>query len=114
MTGQALGKDIITHLNPVHIFKGKFIAVAKRTKFQDLVDLRWLEARNNTLFHKRRTELDLEFVNLVIKRYPELELIFTRIGVDINVVRFRVTSLDLSRLPPTQKGDIQRDLFARS
>jgi len=48
---------------------------------------------------------------LAIKRYPELELVFGPIGVDINVAKSRVASVELNGLPPPQIGDVQKGLL---
>jgi hypothetical protein len=59
----------------------------------------------------RSRELNLGFVGLAIKRYTELELLFDRIGVDINAAKYAARNLDPNHLPPPAQGGVQEGLF---
>jgi hypothetical protein len=48
---------------------------------------------------------------LAIKRYPELELLFVCISVDITIAKARAATFVLSTLPPPQRGDVQNGLL---
>lgn len=111
VAGQSIGAGIIAHLDPVYIFKGKVRAAATRAKFHDSADLRWLERTSNAVLQQRKGELSLEYVGLAMKRYPELELVFTRIGVDIDAARAAAATLDPNDLPPPQRDDVQKGLL---
>ena len=109
VAGEALGNQYAAILDPVYIFKGKLRAAAARAKFHDSADLRWLEQKFGAIFQQRRSEFNLETVGLAMKRYPELESLFVRIGVDITVAKARAATLVLSTL--LQKGDVQNGLL---
>lgn len=70
-------------LDPFYLFKGKLRAAATRSKFHDAADLRWLQGRYSDAIQARAVELDLQYIGLAMKRYPELELLFGRLGVDL-------------------------------
>lgn len=46
-----------------------------------------------------------------MKRYPELKLLFERLGVDLGNAREAVRDMDPSRLPAPAPGDVQRGLL---
>ena len=110
VAGEALGNQYAAILDPVCIFKGKLCAAAARAKFHDSADLRWLEQKFGATLQQSRSEFNLETVGLAMKRYPELESLFVRIGVDITAAKARAATLVLSTLP--QKGDVQNGLLA--
>jgi hypothetical protein len=99
------------YLDPFHIFKGKLRAAATRGKFHDSTDLRWLEAHMSTNIVPRIQELDLTLIGLAIKRYPELELMFARMGVNIQSAKAAAQSLDPNSLGAPQLGDVQSGLL---
>lgn len=111
VVGQTAGRGYTSHLDPTYIFKGKLRAAATRGKFHDSADLRWLEGRHSAELVQRKYELNLEYVGLAMKRYPELELVFSRIGLDITAAKAKAAPLDLKNLPPPQQGDVQKGLF---
>lgn len=112
ISGQALGDGTCSFLDPFHLFKGKLRAAATRAKFHDSADLRWLETRYSQAIQASRQELNLQYVGLALKRYPELELLFTRIGIDINVAKNAAINLDPNNLPRPAPGDVQEGLLA--
>jgi hypothetical protein len=109
--GQVLGNGQTALLDPVYIFKGKLHAAATRGKFHDSADLRWLEGRYIDMLRERRNEFALEDLGLAMKRYPELELVFNRIGVNITAAQAAAAHLDPRHLPPPQRGDVQKGLL---
>ncbi|OBT83683.1 hypothetical protein VE02_07583 [Pseudogymnoascus sp. 03VT05] len=112
VAGESSGLQYTALLDPVYIFKGKLSAAAKRGKFHDSADLRWLEERFNARLQQGREEFNLDYVGLAIKRYPELEMLFIRINVDVNAAKLRVAPLALNKLPPPARGDVQMGLLA--
>jgi hypothetical protein len=56
--------------------------------------------------------LNLQYVGLALKRYPELGLLLNRIGIDINVARNAAINLDPNNLPRPAPGDVQEGLLA--
>lgn len=110
IAGEVLGNQFAAILDPVCIFKGKLHAAAAREKFHDSADLRWLEQKFGMTLQQRRSEFNLETVGLAMKRYPELEPLFVRIGVDITAAKARATTIALSTL--LHKGDVQNGLLA--
>jgi len=111
ITGQALGNGRSSFLDPVDIFKEKLHAAATRAKFHDLADLRWLETRYGAQIQERRGKLKLDYVGLALKRYPELTILFARIGVDINGARYAARNLDPNKIPAPAPGDVQQGLL---
>jgi hypothetical protein len=112
INGQVTGKGTSSFLDPFHIFKGKLRAAALRAKFHDAADLRWLETRCSQDIRARRQELNLKYVGLAMKRYPELALLFTRIGIDVNKAKNAAINLDPNKLPLPAHGDVQEGLLA--
>lgn len=102
----------ISLLDPAHIFKGKLRAAATRDKFHDSADLRWLETHFSAQVCAKRAEYSLEYVGLALKRYSELEFLFTRVGVDVQGAKGLVANVDIDRLPRPAVGDVQRGLLA--
>jgi hypothetical protein len=111
ISGSTQGTGNALILDPFHLFKGKLRAAAQRSKFHDSADLRWLESRFSQQIKARSRELNLGFVGLAIKRYTELELLFDRIGVDINAAKYAARNLDPNHLPPPAQGGVQEGLF---
>jgi len=111
VTGQVYGNGQTFLLDPVYLFKGKLRAAAMRGKFHDSADLRWLESRYINMLRQRRNEFSLEYLGLAMKRYPELEQLFNRIGVNIAAATAAAAHLDLRHLPAPQRGDVQRGLL---
>lgn len=105
------GDNSICLLDPFYIFKGKLRAAATRQKYHDAADLRWLENKYRNILQERCNEINIGYVGLALKRSPELEACFKRIGVDVEAAKKRVASVDLSKLPPPAKGDVLKGLL---
>lgn len=110
--GETQGQGSIALLDPIYLFKGKLRAAATREKFHDSADLRWLEDQNIARLQQSKSQFSLLYVGLALKRYPELQLCFTRIGLDIEAAKATAASQDLRHLPPPQPGDVQKGLLA--
>lgn len=106
ISGESFGSGTSAFLDPVYLFKGKLRAAATRAKFHDSADLRWLEGRFSQEIRSKRIELNLQYIGLAMKRYPELELLFKRIDVDINGAKNAARNLDLNNLPRPAPGDV--------
>ncbi|KAH7248438.1 hypothetical protein B0J15DRAFT_400815 [Fusarium solani] len=98
--GPSLGQGSF-FLDPFYLFKGKLRAAATRGKFHDSADLRMLGGKYKSVIESRAQELNVQYIGLALKRYPELERLFQQLGID----------LDLSKLPPPTAGDMQRGLL---
>ncbi|GAO17227.1 uncharacterized protein UV8b_05489 [Ustilaginoidea virens] len=70
--GATLGQGEACFLEPFYLFKGKLRACATRFKFHDAADLRMLAGKYQASLKPRAHELNLEYVGLAMKRYPEL------------------------------------------
>ena len=46
-----------------------------------------------------------------MKRYPELEVTFRTLGLDVQKAKETVASVRLSQLPPPQRGDVQSGIL---
>jgi hypothetical protein len=112
ISGQVLGDGTSSFLDPFHLFKGKLRAAGTRAKFHDSADLRWLETRYGQAIQARKQELNLQYVGLALKRYPELEMLFTRIGIDISEAKNAAINLDPNNPPQPAPGDVQEGLLA--
>ncbi|KAL2368937.1 hypothetical protein BDBG_06427 [Blastomyces gilchristii SLH14081] len=112
VTGETQGTGATMLLDPVYLFKGKLRAAATRGKFHDASDLRWLESNYLSRLQQNRGQLSLLYVGLALKRYPELQHCFTRIGVNIQAAIARAAAHDINHLPPPQPGDVQKGLLA--
>jgi hypothetical protein len=99
-------------LDPILLFKGKLRAAATREKFHDSADLRWLEGKALARLQQSKNQFSLLYVGPAPKRYPELQLSFSRIGLDIEAAKAAAASHDLHHLPPPQPGDVQKGLLA--
>lgn len=110
--GQFFGVRTINQLPPSLIFKGKIFAAARRAKFHDSADLRWLENNRGPEIQQNAYDLPLEEVGLAMKRYSILERVFLRLGVNVEAAKARTVSMDLKELPAYQKGDVQASLLA--
>lgn len=111
VNGQKLGSGISCFLDPFYLFKGKLRAAATRSKFHDSADLRWLEGQHRTAIQARKTELSLQYIGLAMKRYPELEMLFKRLNLDLAGAQNAAHNLDLSKLPAPAPGDVQHGLL---
>ncbi|PYH94602.1 hypothetical protein BO71DRAFT_449968 [Aspergillus ellipticus CBS 707.79] len=109
--GQKLGTGPSSFLDPFYLFKGKLRAVATRSKFHDSADLRWLGDRFGSVIKARKNELNMQYIGLALKRYPELTYVFQHLGIDLGQAEHAARDLDLSRLPPPAPGDVQRGLL---
>ncbi|KAL9107831.1 MAG: hypothetical protein Q9227_007346 [Pyrenula ochraceoflavens] len=98
--------------DPFYLFKGKLSAAATREKSHDSADLRWLESRYNSQIRARSGEISNVLVGLAIKRYEELEWLFSRIGVDVPAAKQAAAHLDPYHLPPPQPGFVQQGLLS--
>ncbi len=111
VSGQLATSGEVSLLDPVYIFKGKLRAAATRGKFHDSADIRWLAIRAVDKLKAKRGEYNLDHVGLAMKRYPELELTFRNLGVDVGKAKERVTSIELTQLPPPRRGDVQSGIL---
>ncbi|KAE8356062.1 hypothetical protein BDV28DRAFT_7345 [Aspergillus coremiiformis] len=111
INGQRLGTGQASFLDPFYLFKGKLRAAATRSKFHDSADLRWLAARYGNLIQARKVELNPQYIGLAVKRYPELEHLFGRVGVDLNGAKDAARDLDPFKLLRPTPGDVQRGLL---
>ena len=111
VVGQAMGAGNIAYLGPVYLFKGKLHAAATRAKFHDSADLRWLELSFKSELGRRIGEFNLQDVGLALKRYPELEYTFTRLGLDVAAAREMTAVVNLNSLPPPGQGEVQSGLL---
>ncbi|KAJ5951081.1 uncharacterized protein N7479_009494 [Penicillium vulpinum] len=111
VNGQRLGSGLSCFLDPFYLFKGKLRAAATRAKFHDSADLRWLEGRHSTAIQARKTELSLQYIGLAMKRYPELEMLFRSLDVDLAGAQNLTRHLELSKLPAPAPGDVQHGLL---
>lgn len=105
------GDHSIYLLDPFYIFKGKLRIVATRQKYYDATDLRQLESKYRNILLERYSEINIGYIGLTLKKSLELEACFQRIGVNIEAVKKRVASVDLSKLPPLVKSDILKGLL---
>ena len=111
ITGQGLCSVAATFLDPFYIFKGKLRAAATRSKFHDSFDLRWIADRFLQIIQVRKGELNLEYIGLAIKRYPELELLFIRLDINITRAKDAASNLDSNNLSILASGYMQRGLL---
>ncbi|KAK5069154.1 hypothetical protein LTR64_008693 [Lithohypha guttulata] len=109
--GQNSGQQTISLLDPVLIFKGKLRAAALRSKFHDSADLRWLETRFSAQLATTVAQFDPVYVGLALRRYPELNNTFLRLGLDLQKAEAAVQSYSLDKLPAPQPGDVQKGLL---
>ena len=98
-------------LDPVLLFKGKLGAVATRPKYQDSADLRWLENRFGPYLKTESASFDRCYVGLAIKRHPELESLFVRLGIHVVAAKALVAHLDIDNLPADKHGHVQEKLL---
>ncbi|PMB68309.1 hypothetical protein BM221_006486 [Beauveria bassiana] len=110
--GAALGDGTSDFLPTFYLFKGKLRAAATRAKYHDTADLRLLEGTYGDEIKSLCKGLNLNYVGLAIKRYPELERLFERLGVDVPKAKEVTKDADLGNLPPPAPGDVQRGLLA--
>ena len=111
INGQRLGTGQASLLDPYYLFKGKLRAAATRSKYRDAADMRWLADRYGNVIQARKENLNLQYIGLAMKRYPELELLFRRLEIDLTRAREAARDLDPSRLPAPAPGDVQRGLL---
>ena len=111
ISGTTQGTGDVVILDPIYLFKGTLRAAAQRSQFRHSADLRWLESRFSQQIRARSHELNLEFIGAAIKRHAELELLFNRIGVDVNAAKYAARNLDVNYLQPLAQGSIQEGLF---
>jgi hypothetical protein len=111
INGQRLGSGLASFLDPFHLFKGKLRAAATRSKFHDSFDLRWLADKFEEPIKAQKDELNLQYIGLAIKRYPELGLLFGRLGIDLAEAKNASHDMDPNRLPAPAPGDVQRGLL---
>lgn len=112
ITGQTRGPGETSLLDPTYLFKDRLRAAATRTDLHDPADLRWLEGRFRDRLHQNRHELSVTYVGLAMKRYPDLEACFMRIGLDVRFAKLVTNAYDLNDLPRREPGDVQRGLLA--
>ncbi|KAI0474009.1 hypothetical protein GGR56DRAFT_649980 [Xylariaceae sp. FL0804] len=110
--GLTQGQGASAFLDPFHLFKGKLRAAATRSKYHDSADLRLLGDRFEAHIRPHAHSLSPQYVGLAMKRYPELELLFKHVGVDVHKAKQAAHSLDPHHLPPPAAGDVQKGLLA--
>lgn len=81
--GATLGQGTSYFLSTFYLFKGKLRVAATRAKYHDVADLRLLEGKYREEIKSLSRGLSLNYVGLTIKRYPELERLFERLGLDV-------------------------------
>ncbi|KAH7119386.1 ser/Thr protein phosphatase [Dactylonectria estremocensis] len=109
--GLSLGQGSSFFLDPFYLFKGKLRAAATRGKFHDSADLRMLGGKYKADIESRAHELNVQYLGLALKRYPELERLFQQLGIDVEQAKHATKDLDLNKLPPPTSGDVQRGLL---
>ena len=109
--GPVNGTRPISLLDPVYIFKGKLRAAALRGKFTDSADLRWLESHFRDQLRRNKSQFDLRYVGLALRRYPELYILFNRLGLNIPAAEAATAHMDISHLPAPAPGDVHRGLL---
>jgi hypothetical protein len=109
--GQVNGNRPVSLLDPVYVFKGKLRAAALRGKFHDSADLRWLESHYGNQLRQNKSQFDLQYVGLALRRYPELHNLFDRLGLNIPVAEAGTAQIDLAHLPAPKPGDVHRGLL---
>ena len=112
VVGQTLGAGFVSLLDPVYIFKGKLRAQATRDKHQDAADLRFLEGNYGPDLRQKSEDFNLKYAGLAMKRSPELEYLFSRIGLDLQSAKASAAAIDPGQLPAQQPGDVQMGLLA--
>ena len=111
LKGHSLGHGTSYFLNPFHLFKGKLRAAANRAKFHDSADLRTLVGSHEHYIRSRANELDLQTMGLAMKRYLALELLFRRLGVDVEAAKRAAEHLDPEKITSMPLGEVQRGLL---
>ncbi|RAL15451.1 uncharacterized protein BO97DRAFT_440855 [Aspergillus homomorphus CBS 101889] len=109
--GESFGVGVIHYLDPYNIFKGKLRAAATRSEVNDAADLHWLASQYG-IIRSRAHELNLDYVGLAIKRYPDLEELFEQLSVDVVQAKENMHDVELYELPLLGPGDVQRGLLA--
>lgn len=112
VAGLSQGQGVSSFLDPFYLFRGKLLAAATRSKFHDSADLRMLGGAYEQQIKERARELNPEYVGLSIKRYPELERLLVKLGVDVNSAKEVTKDMDIAKLPPPQPGDVQKGLLS--
>ena len=112
IAGQTQGPGTTALLDPVYLFKGKLRAAATREKFHDSADLRWLETYCRNHLEQNKDKFSPLYIGLALKRYPELEICFSRIGLNIQAAKAAAATHDPYHLEPPQIGDVQKGLLA--
>jgi len=106
------------YLRPIHlltphlIFKGKMFAAARRGKFHDSADLRWLENNCSKQIKQYAQAFPLEEIGLAMRRYGILEKTFARLGCDVEKAERGARGCSLRDLPSYRMGDVQSSLLA--
>ena len=111
VTGAVLGSDQTSFPDPVYIFKGKLRAAATRKIFYDSADVRWLKRHFGATIRQHASEYNLEYLGRAMRIYPELELAFQRIGVDISAAKAKIANVGMTSPPVPQPGDVQRGVL---
>ncbi|MCJ1475796.1 hypothetical protein MMC13_004460 [Lambiella insularis] len=111
VSGQQSPSGMVSLFNPIYLFKGKLRAAATRGKFHDSADIRWLASRFLDRLKAQRSVFNLSHIGLSMKRYPELEVTFHNLRLDVQKAKETVASVQLSQLPPPQRGDVQSGIL---
>lgn len=102
------GSGSSVYFDPVYLFKGKLSAAATRAKFHDAVDLRWLEQNFHSKLAEQVAAFSPRLIGLAIARYPELERLFERLGVNTKSASAAAAAAPAGSATP---GDVQRALL---
>lgn len=92
-------------------FRGKVRAAACRKHFHDSADIRWLEGKYHDEIRAKKDQLQLQFVGLAIKRYPELEYLFQRLDVDVPAALSLISDVEVTDELPQALGDVQKGIL---
>ncbi|KAF2459393.1 hypothetical protein BDY21DRAFT_189807 [Lineolata rhizophorae] len=112
IVGQAFGAGQSTFLDPVYIFRGKLQAAGQRGRYHDAADLRWLEQRFRKSLRQSKCLFNIQDVGLAMARYPELEPLFERLGINTLAASLTVDGLDLKAGLGCGVGNVQKGILA--
>ena len=110
--GEKFGQGLTCILDEVYIFKGKLRAAAVRAKDSDTADLAYLESAFRDILRMGAGQFSPYYAGLALKRYPGLEQVFQRVGIDVGAAAKAAEGVSLGAQPlPQQPGDVQKSLL---
>lgn len=109
--GELLGEQPALLLDEVYIFKGKLRAAATRGKHTDSADLTWLESHVGERTKPQASKMNLVYVGLTLRRYPYLELLFRRLGINVDEAKRTTQEMSIDAPVPQRAGDVQSGLM---